>query len=71
MKVFAFNPSYSEEFDPYFVPAETREEAENKIKEAYPHRSFTIYELKEIKYPGLAGKAIPGIYSLEATGKYL
>lgn len=71
MKVFAFQRAYSEDFDPYFVFANTQEEAEQKIREAYPINIFTVYELKELPHPGVLDKQVRGIYTLEATGKTL
>ena len=69
MKVFAFNNPYQDVFDPYLVVAETKEEAINKIREAYPTRHFQILQMVEIKYPGLSGKRIKGIYTLECLGE--
>lgn len=67
MKVFGFNSPYTEEFDPYLVPAETVEEASEKIREAYPTRIFSIYEMKVIPHPGLCTN-VEGIYSLDIIG---
>lgn len=74
MKLFAFQPSYSEDFDPYFVPAETVEEAKEKIRKAYPTRIFSIFILEEILYPGIPREGVApvkGIYCLKATGETL
>ena len=68
MKLFAFQRSYDEDFDPYYVFAEDKEEAVKKIREAYPSTSFYIYVLKEIPFPGLSGKDIKGIHTLEPLG---
>lgn len=69
MKVFGFNSPYSETFDPYLVVAETKEEAIKKIRKAYPERHFQVFQMLEIKYPGLSGKRIEGIHTLECLGE--
>lgn len=68
MNIYAYNSSYSEEFDPYFVQAETAEEARAKIREAYPTRIFSEYKMEVLNYPGISGKDIKGIMVLNSTG---
>lgn len=68
MKVYGFNSPYSDDFDPYLVEADTEEEAIAKIREAYPSKMFTMYEMKEILNPGIIRSGIRGIYTLECIG---
>ena len=58
MKLFAFDSAFSEDFDPLFIPAETLEEVEQKIRKTYPHRIFNLYSFEETA-------DMPGIHRLK------
>lgn len=49
LELFAFNPCYSDEFDPYFVWAKDLADAEAQLRHFRPIGIYNVYKLAPMK----------------------